>query len=129
MSIPIAHSPLISLAAFGLSLLMMGGFFGGEMARRGEVRKEIKDIQAQHKAILMHMDSVYSTAVAREKMALDQMDAIYNTLTTLTVQEGKTRTNINVDKDKVEKGKKDIASAKEELKKASLTSGFNLDLE
>ena len=127
MAIIPTGSPLISLAAFGVSLLMLGGFVGGEMSRRSATKQEMKEIQMQHKNILAHMDSVYQSAVEREKQALEQVEMVYNTLNMLTVQEGKTRTNINETRKQIDKGREKAASTLAELKKASSQSSFIID--
>ena len=127
MAIIPTGSPLISLAAFGVSLLLLGGYVGGEMSRRHEIKQEIKEIQMQHKNILAHMDSVYQSAVEREKQALEQVELVYNTLNMLTVQEGKTRTNINETRKQIDKGREKVASTLTELKKASTQSSFIID--
>ena len=127
MAIIPTGSPLISLAAFGVSLLLLGGYVGGEMSRRSATKQEMKEIQMQHKNILAHMDSVYQSAVEREKQALEQVELVYNTLNMLTVQEGKTRTNINETRKQIDKGREKVASTLTELKKASTQSSFIID--
>ena len=127
MTVPNINSPLVSLAALGISTFLMGGYLGGAMARKQEVKEEIKEIQAEHRAILLRIDSVYRTSVAREQKSLEQMDAIYTTLTTLTAQEGKTRTNISEATKTLQKGKEVIQTRKEELKQAASSSGFIVD--
>ena len=127
MAIIPTGSPLISLAAFGVSLLLLGGYVGGEMSRRSATKQEMKEIQMQHKNILAHMDSVYQSAVEREKQALEQVEMVYNTLNMLTVQEGKTRTNINETRKQIDKGREKVASTLTELKKASTQSSFIID--
>ena len=127
MAIIPTGSPLISLAAFGVSLLLLGGYVGGEMSRRSATKQEMKEIQMQHKNILAHMDSVYQSAVEREKQALEQVEMVYNTLNMLTVQEGKTRTNINETRKQIDKGREKAASTLAELKKASSQSSFIID--
>ncbi len=127
MAILPTHSPLISLAAFGVSLLMLGGFVGGEMSRRHETKQDIKEIQMQHKNILAHMDSVYQSAVQRELQVLEQVEVIYNSLNVLAAKEGKTREDINNVRKNIDKSKEKSASTLAELKKASTQSSFIID--
>ena len=127
MAIIPTGSPLISLAAFGVSLLLLGGYVGGEMSRRSEVKQEMKEIQMQHKNILAHMDSVYQSAVLREQKALEQVEMIYTTLNMLTAKEGKTRENINETRKHIDKSREKAASTLTELKKASTQSSFIID--
>ncbi|MBL7814633.1 MAG: hypothetical protein JNL70_06475 [Saprospiraceae bacterium] len=125
--IPTSFSPLISLAAFGVSLLMMGGFFGNEMARRRETKQEIKEIQLEQKRILAHMDSVYQSAVLREQKALEQVEMVYSTLNMLTEKEGKERKNLAEIRTKVQKGQEALKTTTAELKQAATKSAFIID--
>ena len=127
MAILPTHSPLISLAAFGVSLLMLGGFVGGEVSRRREIKEDMKEIQMQHRNILAHMDSVYQSAVLREQKALEQVEMVYTTLNMLTEKEGKTRTNIGEVRQRIDKGREQLVTTKAALKAASTSSAFIID--
>ena len=87
-------SPLLTIAAFGLSTLLVGGFVGGEFARRRHVQEDIREMQKQHKEIMARMESTYQLSMENEKRALSQVDSIYTVLGLLDIKEGKIRGNI-----------------------------------
>lgn len=86
---------LLTLAAFGLSTLLVGGYMGGEMARRQHVKEDIKAIQLEHAKTLARIDSVVQQAAENERATLAQIDSVYSILGELNAKEGKTRSNIN----------------------------------
>ena len=123
------NSPLMTLAGFGISVFILGGYLGGEMSRRREVNREIKDIQNEHKTILARMDSDYRVAVERERMALQQIDSVYVILGSLTAQDGKVRSTIKDVKKVIQQKQQAIATTKQVFVQAAKSSAFSLDPE
>ena len=121
------NSPLVTLAGFGISVFLMGGYLGGEMSRNREINREIKDIQREHQAILTRMDSAYRVSVERERVALQQIDSVYVILGSLTAQEGKVRSSIKDVKGVIDRKRDQISSTKKVFAEAAKTSGFSLD--
>ena len=119
----------MTLAGFGISVFILGGYLGGEMSRRREINREIKDIQNEHKTILARMDSTYRTAVERERMALQQIDSVYVILASLTAQDGKVRSTIKDVKKVIQQKQQAIATTKQVFIAAAQKSAFALDPE
>jgi hypothetical protein len=123
------NSPLMTLAGFGISVFILGGYLGGEMSRRREINREIKDIQREHQTILARMDSAYRVSVERERLALQQIDSVYVILGSLTAQEGKVRSSIKNVKNVIDRKREEITSTKKVFAEAAKISGFSLDPE
>lgn len=107
--------PLLTIAAFGLSTLLVGGFVGGEFARRRDVKEEIRDMQKQQKEIMARMEATYLQSMENEKRALAQVDSIYSVLGLLDIKEGRIRGDIKNIQSTVGRLHKETDKAREKL--------------
>jgi cell division protein FtsL len=118
------NSPSVGLIALAVGTFLLGSQLGGEMARRREIKEEIRDIQRQHKETLARMDSVYKSALQRDAQALEQVNALYTLLNDLQIKEVQVRGNIAVVKKKIDENKQATQQLQNEVKKASENSSF-----
>lgn len=116
--------PIITLLTFGLSILFVGGYLGGEMTRRHYIKEDIKSLQAEHARTLAHMDSVYQQSLLNEKAALAQIDSVYEILGQLNAKEAKTRTTINTIGNDIDRKRKNAAQSQNDLINAARESDF-----
>ena len=116
------NSPITTIASFGISLMLLGGFLGSEIVKRRQMKEELLEIQKEQKATLQHMRETYEKALQYDQKVLVQIDSVYSTIALLNNQENKARTNVNTTKSKVEAQKIGIATTQKELAKAAKNS-------
>ncbi len=116
--------PIITLLTFGLSLLFVGGYLGGEMTRRRYIKEDIKSLQQEHARTLARIDSLSQQALANEKAALAQIDSVYQILGQLNAKEAKSRAAINATSADIERKRQNAAQSKNDLIDASRESDF-----
>ncbi len=116
--------PIITLLTFGLSLLFVGGYLGGEMSRRRYIKEDIKSLQQEHARTLARIDSMSQQALANEKAALAQIDSVYQILGQLNAKEAKSRAAINATSADIERKKRSAAQAQSDLINAARESDF-----
>ena len=119
-------NPIITLITFGLTTLLVGGFFGGEMARRRHVKEDIKAIQLEHSKTLARIDSVVQRSMENEAAALAQIDSVYMIIGELNQLENKSRSNIRTVTDHLNDQRKKNAELREEFSKNAASGGFTL---
>lgn len=116
--------PLITLLTFGLSLLFVGGYLGGEMTRRRYIKEDIKALQQEHARTLARIDSLSQQALLNEKAALAQIDSVYQILGQLNAKEAKSRAAITATGADIERKRKNAAQSQSELIDAARESDF-----
>ena len=116
--------PIITLLTFGLSLLFVGGYLGGEMTRRRYIKEDIKSLQQEHARTLARIDSLYQQALINEQATLAQIDSVYEILGQLNAKEAKTRANINTIDNNIKSKQKNAAQTQQELINAARESDF-----
>lgn len=120
------NSSLLTLLGFGISVLLLGGFLGGAISRRQQVKEEIKEIQKQQQEVLLRIEADRKQALLNEQRALAQIDSVYQVLDALAVREGKIRGNVQAARDKVAKGQVAIDKLKNDFSEQAKKSGFSL---
>lgn len=120
------NSSLLTLLGFGISVLLLGGFLGGAISRRQQVKEEIKEIQKQQQEVLLRLEADRKQALLNEQRALAQIDSVYQVLDALAVREGKIRGNVQAARDKVSKGQVAIDKLKNDFSEQAKKSGFSL---
>ena len=123
MTIP-SNSPLLTLISFGLGLLLLGGFVGGELAKKRQDKAEIKEIQKQQNELLLKIEAASKIALQNEQRALAHIDSIYQVLDDLAVQEVNVRTEINRLREGLVRKRKVLADTKSKLSDQSKNSPF-----
>jgi hypothetical protein len=117
-------TPNVGMVALVVGTFLLGNQLGGELARRREIKEEIRDIQRQHKEMLAQMDSVHKAALRQDAQALEQVQAIYSLLNQLDIKEVQVRSNLAVAKKRIEDGQKETQRLQTEVKKAAEKSAF-----
>lgn len=112
---PTTISPLLTIAAFGLSTLLVGGFVGGEFARWRGDKTELKEMEIKHKETMDFMKSTYQLSVDNEKRALAQVDSIYVVLGLLDIREGRVRGDIKTVQDAAKRQRGHTEKARQDL--------------
>ena len=123
MSLPI-NSPLLTAISIGLSMLLLGGFLGGELAKKRLDKAEIKEIQKQQNDLLLKIEAANKIALQNEQRALAHIDSIYQVLDDLAVQEVNVRTEINRLREGLVRKRKALADTKSNLSKQIKNSPF-----
>ena len=118
-------TPNVGMVALVVGTFLLGNQLGGELARRREIKEEIRDIQRQHKEMLAQMDSVHKAALRQDAQALEQVQAIYSLLNQLDIKEVQVRSNLNAAKKRIEEGQKETQRLQTEVKKAAEKSAFS----
>lgn len=119
-------SPILTLVGLGISVLLLGGFIGGAITRRQQIKEEIKGIQLQQQEVLLRIEADRKQALENEQRALAQIDSVYQVLDVLAVREGKIRGNINEARGKVARGQDRIDQIKNDFSEQAKKSGFTL---
>lgn len=117
-------TPNVGMVALVVGTFLLGNQLGGELARRREIKEEIRDIQRQHKEMLAQMDSVHKAALRQDAQALEQVQAIYGLLNQLDIKEVQVRSNLVAAKKRIEDGQKETQRLQTEVKKAAEKSAF-----
>jgi predicted phage-related endonuclease len=120
------NSSLLTLLGFGISVLLLGGFLGGTISRRQQVKEEIKEIQKQQQEVLLRIEADRKQALLNEQRALAQIDSVYQVLDALAVREGKIRGNIQEARGKVARGQDQLDRLKNDFSEQAQKSGFTL---
>jgi len=120
------NSSLLTLLGFGISVLLLGGFLGGTISRRQQVKEEIKEIQRQQQEVLLRIEADRKQALLNEQRALAQIDSVYQVLDALAVREGKIRGNIQEARSKVARGQDQLDHLKKDFSEQAKKSGFTL---
>ena len=119
-------SPLLTLVGLGISVLLLGGFLGGVISRKQQVKEEIKEIQKMQHEVLLRIEADRKQALLNEQRALSQIDSVYQVLDALAVREGKIRGNIQEARGKVAKGQEQLDRLKNDFSEQAKKSGFTL---
>ncbi|MDX2070802.1 MAG: hypothetical protein SFV55_20400 [Haliscomenobacter sp.] len=124
MSLP-PNSPLLTIISFGLGLLLLGGFLGGELAKKRQDKAEIKEIQKQQNELLSKLEESRKIALQNEQRALAHIDSIYQVLDVLAMQELNVRSEINRLRDELQRKRKALVTTKSKLSEQSKKSTFS----
>lgn len=123
MTLP-TNSPLLTLLSIGLSMLLLGGFLGGEIAKKRQDKAELKEIQKQQNDLLIKMEAASKIAFQNEQIALSQIDSIYQVLNDLAIREVNVRTEISRLREDLARKRKVLADTKSKLSDQSKNSPF-----
>ncbi|WP_421795229.1 hypothetical protein [Haliscomenobacter sp.] len=128
MTLP-SNSPLLTIISFGLGLLLLGGFLGGELAKKRQDKVEIKEIQKQQNELLAKLEESRKIALQNEQRALAHIDSIYKVIDDLAIQELNVRTEINRLREGLARKRKALVTTTNKLSQESKKSAFTFENE
>lgn len=121
------NSSILTLVGFGISVLLLGGAIGNTIARRQQVKEEIKAIQDQHRTVLEQIEASRKKALENEQRALAQIDSVYQILDVLAVREGRARGEIQDARSALTRLRSQTADTKAQLAKQAGKSEISFD--
>ncbi|GEM_PF-2093599 len=121
------NSSMLTLAGLGISVLLLGGAIGNTIARRQQVKEEIKAIQDQHRTVLEQIEVSRRKALENEQRALSQIDSVYQILDVLAVREGRARGEIQDARNTLGRLRLKAADTKTQLVKQAGESVISFD--
>ena len=104
------NSPLLTIAAFGISTVLLGGFIGSEIVKRRQMKEELLEIQKAHQETMKRMEATYQAALEYDRKTLQQLDSAYVTFIQLNTQESKVRNNVNNNRKSVDNQRTNISN-------------------
>ena len=121
------NSPLLTLAAFGISTVLLGGFIGSEIVKRRQMKEELLEIQKTHQETMKRMEATYQAALEFDRKTLQQLDSAYVTLIQFNTQESKVRNNVDNNRKWVDNQRNNISNLQKELSNAAMKSKLEFD--
>lgn len=121
------NSPILTLVALGMSLLLFGGFLGSQISKRQQIDEDLLKIRNEHKAMMDSVKVCYQKALEFDQKALGQIDSVYKTIALLTNQEGKVRATAAVTRQNVIKQQVAIDNLRNELSQEAKKSKLQFE--